>query len=80
LVESTLHEALTSPSFIGLIRIHKGDGAYACEHPSKHTDRPWPGPGVLELEMDINDLSETRLVLETETARTEVLNVPRMKI
>jgi GntR family transcriptional repressor for pyruvate dehydrogenase complex len=65
---STLREALTSLSFIGLIRMRPGEGSYVCEQPSKYLDGPLLAKGALKTEKDVNDLSEARLVLETETA------------
>lgn len=65
---STLREALTSLSFIGLIRMRPGEGSYVCEQPSKYLDGPLLAKGSLKTEKDVNDLSEARLVLETETA------------
>lgn len=65
---STLREALTSLAFIGLIRMRAGGGSYVSEQPSKYLDGPLLGKGMLTTEKDVNDLSEARLLLETEVA------------
>jgi GntR family transcriptional regulator, transcriptional repressor for pyruvate dehydrogenase complex len=65
---STLREALTSLSFIGLIRMRPGEGSYVCEQPSKYLDGPLLAKGTLKTGRAVNELSEARLVLETETA------------
>jgi GntR family transcriptional repressor for pyruvate dehydrogenase complex len=65
---STLREALTSLSFIGLIRMRPGEGSRVCEEPSKYLDGPLLAKGALKTEKDVYDLSEARMALETETA------------
>jgi GntR family transcriptional repressor for pyruvate dehydrogenase complex len=63
---STLREALKSLAFIGIIRMRAGGGSYVSERPSKYVNRPLLARGILGTEKDVNDLSEARLVLETE--------------
>ncbi len=65
---STLREALKSLAFIGLIRMRAGGGSYVSEQRSKYMDGPLLGKGVLNTEKNVNDLSEARLMLETEVA------------
>jgi len=65
---STLREALKSLSFIGMIRVRAGGGSYVAEQRSKYMDGPLLANGVLNTEKDVNDLSEARLMLETEVA------------
>ncbi len=63
---STLREALKSLAFVGIIRMRAGGGSYVAERPSKYVNRPLLARGTLSTEKDVNDLSEARLVLETE--------------
>lgn len=65
---STLREALKSLSFIGLIRMRAGGGSYVSDQPSKYLDGPLFAKGVLNTEKDITDLTEARILLETEVA------------
>ena len=65
---STLREALKSLAFIGLIRMRAGGGSYVCDQPSKYLDGPLFAKGVLNTEKDITDLTEARILLETEVA------------
>jgi|HubBroStandDraft_6_1064221.scaffolds.fasta_scaffold22626_2 GntR family transcriptional repressor for pyruvate dehydrogenase complex len=65
---STLREALKSLAFIGIIRMRAGGGSYVAERPSKYVNRPLLARGVRSTEKDVTDLSEARLVLETELA------------
>jgi len=65
---STLREALKSLAFVGIIRMRAGGGSYVAERPSKYVNRPLLARGLLNTEKDVNDLSEARLVLETELA------------
>ena len=65
---STLREALKSLAFIGLIRMRAGGGSYVSEQPSKYLDGPLFAKGVLNTEKDITDLSDARILLETEVA------------
>jgi GntR family transcriptional regulator, transcriptional repressor for pyruvate dehydrogenase complex len=63
---SSLREALKSLAFVGIIRIRAGGGSYVAERPSKYVDRPLLATGILGTEKDVIDLSEARLMLETE--------------
>jgi len=63
---STLREALKSLAFVGIIRMRAGGGSYVADRPSKYVDRPLLARGILSTEKDIKDLSEARLVLESE--------------
>ena len=65
---STLREALKSLSFIGLIQMRAGGGSYVAEQPSKYLEGPLLARGLLNTEKDINDLTEARILLETEVA------------
>jgi GntR family transcriptional repressor for pyruvate dehydrogenase complex len=65
---SSLREALKSLAFVGIIRMRAGGGSYIAERPSKYIDRPLLARGILRSEKDLTDLSEARLVLETELA------------
>ena len=65
---STLREALKSLSFIGLILMRAGGGSYVAEQPSKYLNGLLLGKGVLNTQKDINDLTEARILLETEVA------------
>jgi GntR family transcriptional repressor for pyruvate dehydrogenase complex len=63
---STLREALKSLAFIGIIRMRAGGGSYVAERPSRFGDRQLLARGILSTEKDVADLSEARLVLESE--------------
>jgi GntR family transcriptional regulator, transcriptional repressor for pyruvate dehydrogenase complex len=65
---STLREALKSLAFIGMIRMRAGGGSYVADQRSKYMDGPLLAKGVLNTEKDVTDLSEARLLLETEVA------------
>lgn len=65
---STLREALKSLAFIGLIHVRAGGGSYVAEQPSKYLNGFLLAKGVLTTEKDINDLTEARILLETEVA------------
>jgi GntR family transcriptional repressor for pyruvate dehydrogenase complex len=65
---STLREALKSLAFIGLIRMRAGGGSYVSDQPSKYLEGPLFAKGVLNTEKDITDLSDARILLETEVA------------
>lgn len=64
---STLREALRSLSFVGIVRIRAGGGAYVADGPSKFIDRVLTH-GLLNSEKDVNDLIEARIALESEAA------------
>jgi GntR family transcriptional regulator, transcriptional repressor for pyruvate dehydrogenase complex len=65
---STLREALKSLAFIGLIRMRAGGGSYVADQPSNYLSGTLLGKGVLTTEKDVSDLSEARIMLETEVA------------
>ncbi|MGA3090471.1 MAG: FadR/GntR family transcriptional regulator [Terriglobales bacterium] len=65
---SSLREALTSLSFIGLIRARAGEGSFVAEQPSAYLTSPWLNRGLLTTEKELNEFAEARLVLETEMA------------
>jgi GntR family transcriptional repressor for pyruvate dehydrogenase complex len=65
---STLREALKSLAFIGMIRMRAGGGSYVADQRSQYMDGPLLAKGVLNTEKDVTDLSEARLLLETEVA------------
>ena len=64
---STLREALKSLAFVGMVRMRAGDGTFVAEGFSKIVDRVL-SHGLLHTEKDVNDLWETRMVLESELA------------
>ena len=63
----TLREALKSLAFVGVVHMRAGDGTYVADGPSKFLDRVFTH-GLLNTEKDVDDLWETRMVLETELA------------
>lgn len=65
---STLREALKSLAFIGLIRMRAGGGSYVADQPSTYLEGRLLGAGVLHTEKNVTDMSEARIVLETEVA------------
>jgi GntR family transcriptional repressor for pyruvate dehydrogenase complex len=65
---SSLREALTSLSFIGLIRVRPGGGSYVAEQPSAYLTSRWLHTGVLTSREAIAEFAEARLILETEVA------------
>jgi len=77
---STLREALKSLAFVGIIRMRAGGGSYVAERPSKYVNRPLLARGLLNTEKDVNDLSEARLVLETELASLCARRVTRREL
>ena len=77
---SSLREALKSLAFVGIIRMRAGGGSYVAERPSKYVNRPLLARGLLNTEKDVNDLSEARLVLETELASLCARRVTRREL
>jgi GntR family transcriptional repressor for pyruvate dehydrogenase complex len=65
---SSLREALTSLSFIGLIRVRPGGGSYVAEQPSAYLTSSWLKSGRLADEKTLREFVEARLFLETEVA------------
>lgn len=64
---STLREALKSLAFVGLVRIRAGDGTYVAEQSRGLLNRIL-AKGLLKTEKDLEDVCETRIILETELA------------
>ena len=64
---STLREALKSLAFVGRVRMRAGEGTYVAEGLSKFLDRVLAG-GFIKSEKDVSELSEARILLETELA------------
>lgn len=62
---STLREALRSLSYVGLVTIKPGDGTYV-EHRSTQSIEGILTQGKLRTQEDVDDLFETRIILETE--------------
>jgi len=77
---STLREALKSLAFVGIIRMRAGGGSYVAERPSKYVNRPLLARGILNTEKEVTDLSEARLVLETELASLCARRVTRREL
>ena len=65
---SSLREALTSLSFIGLIRARAGEGSFVAEQPSAYFTSPWLTAGVLTTEKELQEFAEARIILECELA------------
>jgi GntR family transcriptional regulator, transcriptional repressor for pyruvate dehydrogenase complex len=64
---STLREALKSLAFVGMVRIRAGDGTYVAEQSQGLLNRIL-ARGLLKTEKDLEDVCETRILLETEIA------------
>jgi GntR family transcriptional repressor for pyruvate dehydrogenase complex len=64
---STLREALKSLAFVGLVQMRPGDGTYVLGGTQLLVDRI-RAHGVLKTEKELQDVSEARLILETELA------------
>ncbi|MFL6446888.1 MAG: FadR/GntR family transcriptional regulator [Bryobacteraceae bacterium] len=64
---STLREALKSLAFIGMVRMRAGDGTYVAEE-SRGLLHRLLAKGSLKSQKDLEDVCETRLLLETELA------------
>jgi GntR family transcriptional regulator, transcriptional repressor for pyruvate dehydrogenase complex len=62
---STLREALRSLSYVALVTIKPGDGTYV-EHRSAQPIQGVFTQGKLRTQEDVDDLFETRIILETE--------------
>jgi GntR family transcriptional repressor for pyruvate dehydrogenase complex len=65
---SSLREALSSLSFIGLIRARAGGGSYVAEQPSAYFTSPWLNGGLLTSEKALREFVEVRLILGIEVA------------
>src|ERR1039458_3193119 len=64
---STLREALKSLAYVGLVQMRPGEGTYVLEGTQLLVDRIRSG-GMLRTEKELEDVSEARLILETELA------------
>lgn len=64
---STLREALKSLAFVGLVQMRPGNGTYVLDSTQFLLDRLRAG-GLLKTDKELQDVSEARLILETETA------------
>ena len=64
---STLREALKSLAFVGLVQMRPGNGTYVLGSAQLLLDRLRAG-GLLKTDQELQDVSEARLILETETA------------
>jgi GntR family transcriptional repressor for pyruvate dehydrogenase complex len=64
---STLREALKSLAYVGLVQMRPGEGTYVLQNTQLLVDRIRTG-GLLKTEKELQDVSEARLILETELA------------
>ena len=64
---STLREALKSLAFVGMVRMRAGEGTFVAEGPSKFLEQVLTR-GLLNNPREVTDLSEARIMLETELA------------
>lgn len=64
---STLREALKSLAYVGLVQMRPGEGTYVLDTTQSLVDRIRTC-GLLKTEKELEDVSEARLILETELA------------
>jgi GntR family transcriptional repressor for pyruvate dehydrogenase complex len=64
---STLREALKSLAYVGLVQMRPGEGTYVLDNTQLLADRIRTR-GNLKTEKELQDVSEARLILETELA------------
>lgn len=64
---STLREALKSLAFVGLVQMRPGEGTFVLGSTQLLVDRIRTG-GLLKTDRELKDVSEARLILETELA------------
>jgi GntR family transcriptional repressor for pyruvate dehydrogenase complex len=64
---STLREAMKSLAYVGLVQMRAGEGTYVLDSTQSLVDRI-RSRGVLRTEKELEDVSEARLILETELA------------
>lgn len=64
---STLREALKSLAYVGLVQMRPGEGTYVLDNTQLLVDRIRTR-GNLKSEKELQDVSEARLILETELA------------
>ena len=64
---STLREALKSLAFVGMVQMRPGEGTYVMDGTQRLMARVLAGD-ILRSERELHDLTEARLILETELA------------
>ena len=64
---STLREALKSLAYVGLVQMRPGEGTYVTDNAHSLAHRIHTR-GILKSEKELQDVSEARLILETELA------------
>ena len=64
---STLREALKSLAYVGLVQMRPGEGTYVLDNAQGLADRIRTR-GILKSDKELQDVSEARLILETELA------------
>lgn len=64
---STIREALKSLAFTGMVRMRAGEGTYVSEAPYRLLEGVL-GEGAINAEKDLQDICESRLILETALA------------
>src|ERR1017187_4868746 len=80
---STLREALKSLAYVGLVQMRPGEGTYVLDSTQSPVDRIRTS-GLLRTEKEREDVSEARLILETELAamaaeRLELADLERLE-
>jgi GntR family transcriptional repressor for pyruvate dehydrogenase complex len=80
---STLREALKSLAYVGMVQMRPGEGTYVLDAARLLLDRIRTR-GILRSEQELEHVSETRLVLETELAamaaeRMEAADLQRLE-
>jgi GntR family transcriptional repressor for pyruvate dehydrogenase complex len=81
---STLREALKSLAFTGMVRMRAGDGTYVIGSTPGTLDRIL-ARGLLTTKQDLADVSEMRMILETELAalaaqRARANDIERLRV
>jgi GntR family transcriptional regulator, transcriptional repressor for pyruvate dehydrogenase complex len=64
---STLREALKSLAYVGLVQMRPGEGTFVLDSTQSLVERV-RARGLLRTEKELKDVSEARLILETELA------------
>ncbi|HEX3876892.1 MAG TPA: FadR/GntR family transcriptional regulator [Bryobacteraceae bacterium] len=64
---STLREALKSLAYVGIVQMRPGEGTYVTENAHSLAHRIH-ARGILKSDKELQDVSEARLILETELA------------
>ena len=80
---STLREALKSLAYVGMVQMRPGEGTYVLDNAQSLADRI-RNRGILKSEKELQDVSEARLILETEMAalaadRLEPADIERLE-